>query len=102
VSKPVYFPKVEKLYRVWIEWDIKADERGDPDVSDVTDRIAKLKHPKCVHWTDSGGGPCWDAYLIITGSRRESVEKFAHKVLRLMARYKNLEIRSGAELRAVV
>jgi hypothetical protein len=98
--KPVYFPKVETKYRVWIEWDIKSDKKGDPDVCDATRELRKLKCPKSVEWNDRGGGPCWNAYMIITGSRKDSVEKFARKALRLMARYKKLKIYHGAECRA--
>ena len=99
MTRPVYSPKVEALYRVWVEWDIKGNERGDKDVCDVTKALKKLKHPKNVCWTDDAGA-CWTAQIVITGYRRDSVEKFAHKVLRLFARYKNLTIYSGAKIRA--
>jgi hypothetical protein len=87
-------PKVETVYRVWIEWDISAELHGDPYVCDVMRRIEKLKCPKSVDWTDNAGA-CWTAQIVITGRLRRTVEKFAEKVLRLMARYKNLEILSG-------
>lgn len=101
MRRPVYLPKVETIYRVWIEWDVKDDETGDPAVWDVTERLNKLKCPKSVTWTDSAGA-CWNAQIVITGTRRDSVEKFAYKVLRLIASYKKHKIYAGAELRAVV
>lgn len=83
--KPVTF-KVETLYRVWIEWDHREK------VCEITARIEKLKCPKSVHSTDSGGGPCWDAYRIIQGPNRKAVEKYAAKVMRLLRRYKGIRI----------
>lgn len=101
MKRPVYIAKVETLHRAWIEWDIDDEERNDKDVCDVTARIKKLKCPKTVDWTDNAGA-CWTAQIVITGSRRASVEKFANKVLRLIASYKKHSIHAGAELRAVV
>lgn len=95
MSRPIYIPKIETIYRVCIEWDVRSDALGDPDVCDIYQRIDKLRRPKCVEFTDHGAGPCWNAYIIITGSRRASVEKFARKVLRLMARYRKLTIYAG-------
>lgn len=94
MKRPVYRPKIERLFRAWIEWDIKDDEKGDKDVCDVTKALKKLKCPKTVDWTDDAGA-CWTAQIVITGRRKDSVEKFANKVLRLFARYKNLTIYEG-------
>jgi hypothetical protein len=94
--KPVYIPEVEQIYRVWIEWDIRSEHHGDPDRSTVSEAVERLKCPKTVDISDAGGGPCWNYFYIISGPRRDSVEKFARKVLRCMSRYKSIKIYSGA------
>jgi len=79
-------PKVDTTYECYIEW-----ENPDSDVG-VCNRIGKLKCPKCVYVDDRSGGPCWNAYVMVRGSRKDSVTKHAAKVLRLLRRYKAVKI----------
>lgn len=88
--KPVHKPAVETIYRAHIQW-LYYDGNDDA----VEDRLIQLKQPKSLDVQITSGGPCSAPYVSITGERRSSVEKFAGKVLRLLTRYKGMEIESG-------
>lgn len=84
-------PRVYATYECYIEWD-----NPGSDV-DISYRIGKLKHPKCIYVDDHGAGPCWNAYVIVKGTRKDSVSKHAAKVLRLLRRYKAVKIVQGIQ-----
>lgn len=82
---------VETVYRCKVVYEFNVDDVNDPQAwLDKQDGCLNYlsrwcKKYKC-DYTKTGGGPCWDAYVIIEGATLNSVKlvagMFERKILR--------------------
>lgn len=80
-------PEIETIYRVTIAYYVESD--SDELVSKKGFTIASELD---IHLSDSGNGPCWNAYFVAQSETREKVEAFTRQICRYIKRFKNGKI----------
>lgn len=94
MKRPAQLPyEVEPQYVARIDYDVKDDYSGRKHAMTKRQRIAfYAKSLTAEHdntFIETGGsGPCWNAYIIITGKDGNAVEEIAHKTYLYIKRFK--------------
>jgi len=80
-------PIIEQVFRCRIDYDVEHDH-----VITISDKAHKWARASDVHCTTVGGGPAWNAYLILESSDSDTVLKVATKVESYIKRFRGARI----------
>lgn len=72
--------KASRVYKVRIDYDYDSDDWLESN-DELTDRLHKWADKNAVEYDSNSGGPCWNAYFILEGQSKESVELVANMMV---------------------
>lgn len=85
--------KANRVYKVRIDYDYDSDDWCESN-DQLVEKLDKWAEQNNVAYDSNSGGPCWNAYFILEGQSKESVELVANMMVNFILKQKGGKIYS--------